>query len=63
MKIENRNVFFCSDPHYNHKNLVDSTSEWSDKTRCRKFTSLEEHNRTLVKNINDTVKENDILFC
>jgi len=66
MKIQinnKQNIFFCSDPHYNHKNIVKGTATWEDKSLCRNFETLEEHDQTLVNNINNTVKENDILFC
>jgi calcineurin-like phosphoesterase family protein len=56
-------VFFCSDPHYNHKSLVRGTSNWEDKSPCRDFTTLEEHDDTLVANINKTVPVNGVLFC
>src|SRR5690348_10477072 len=56
------NIWFTSDTHYHHKNLVVSTSEWIDKTTCRNFPSLEEHDNTLVDNINNVVKVNDILY-
>jgi calcineurin-like phosphoesterase family protein len=48
--------------HYNHSALVRGTSNWEDKSPCRNFNTLEEHDYTLVKNINDTVGENDILI-
>lgn len=65
MKIirDNKEIYFCSDPHYHHGSLVRGTSNWEDKSPCRNFDTLEEHNNTLVKNINDTVGVNDILFC
>jgi calcineurin-like phosphoesterase family protein len=66
MKIQitpKQNVFFCSDPHYHHKSLVKGTSNWADKSPCRDFATLEEHDTTLINNINFHVGENDILFC
>ena len=66
MKIQitkKQNVFFCSDPHYHHSSLVRGTSNWEDKSPCRDFDTLEEHDNTLVNNINNTVDTNDILFC
>ena len=57
-----QNVFFTSDNHFHHSSLVYGTSNWKDKSPCRKFDTLEEHDNTLVNNINKTVGENDILF-
>lgn len=56
------NIYFSSDFHFNHKNIVRGTSNWSDKSKCRNFNTLEEHDQTLIDNINKTVKENDILY-
>jgi calcineurin-like phosphoesterase family protein len=56
------NVYFSADFHYNHSALVRGTSKWEDKAPCRNFDTLEEHDYTLVKNINDLVKEDDILI-
>ena len=63
-----QNIFFTSDTHYNHKNIVRGTSEWKSfeeggsHQRTRDFDTLEEHNEALVKSINSIVKENDILY-
>ena len=61
MKNEN-NIWFSSDFHYNHKNLVSGISNWTNKSKCRKFDTLEEHNDKLVKSINSCVALNDILY-
>jgi calcineurin-like phosphoesterase family protein len=66
MKIQinnKQNVFFCSDPHYGHSNIVRGTSNWGGGGSCRDFDTLEEHDSTLVDNINKTVGVDDILFC
>ena len=66
MKIQinnKQNIFFCSDPHYGHSGIVMGTSNWDDKSGCRPFQTIEDHDRELVNNINKTVGENDILFC
>lgn len=55
-------VFFTSDLHYNHSSIVRGSSNWEDKTPCRDFETLEEHDYALIKSINDTVKEDDILI-
>lgn len=56
------NIWFTSDTHYSHKNIIKGISSWSDKSTCRNFLTLEEHNKTLVDNINQVVKEDDILY-
>lgn len=59
------NIFFTSDTHYNHKNIVRGTSEWEageGPQRTRDFDTLEEHNKALVTSINSVVKEDDILY-
>lgn len=48
--------------HYNHSSIVRGTSTWENADNCRNFDTLEKHDATLVKNINDTVGENDILI-
>ena len=65
MKVQinsKQNIFFCSDPHYGHSGIVMGTSSWTDKSVCRPFQTIEDHDRELVNNINKTVGENDILF-
>lgn len=57
-----QNIFFTSDTHYGHANIVRGTSKWTDKNMCRVFDTVEEMNNAIVKNINSMVKENDILF-
>ena len=57
-----QNIYFSSDFHYNHKNLIRSCSNWEDKTQCRDYPSIEFHNNLLITNINKVVKENDILY-
>lgn len=57
IQLNNRqNVYFCSDSHYSHSQILKYQPN-------RKFSSLEEHDKALVDNINNTVGENDILFC
>jgi calcineurin-like phosphoesterase family protein len=57
-----QNIFFSSDTHFNHAGIVRGTSNWEGKRGCRDFDTLEDHDNTLIKNINDVVGENDILF-
>lgn len=64
LQINNKqNIFFCSDPHYGHSGIVAGTSTWADKSLCRPFQTVDDHDKTLVENINKTVGVNDILFC
>lgn len=56
------NIYFSSDFHYHHGGIVKGTSSWEDTSRCRDFETLEEHDNTLVDNINNTIGEDDILF-
>ena len=58
----NSQIWFTSDTHYNHSNIVRGTSKWEDKSMCRDFDTVEEMNTAIVNNINALVKENDILF-
>jgi calcineurin-like phosphoesterase family protein len=64
------NIWFTSDTHYHHKNIVRGTTSWADDPskgaasvqRTRDFNTLEEHDDALVNNINKVVGENDILY-
>jgi calcineurin-like phosphoesterase family protein len=62
------NIWFTSDTHYGHKNIVRGTTEWgqfepgSSHQGVRDFDTLEEHNEALVKSLNGLVKENDTLY-
>lgn len=48
------NIFFTSDTHFGHTNII--------KYCKRPFNSIEEHDETLIKNWNNKVGENDIIF-
>lgn len=56
------NVWFTSDSHYGHRNIVKSLSSWSDKRGCRDFDSVEEMNDALVSGINAVVAPDDTLY-
>lgn len=47
-------VFFTSDTHFNHKNIIEYCN--------RPFENVEQMNETLLKNWNDTVPEDGIVF-
>lgn len=60
-------IWFTSDTHYHHKNIVRGTSEWEiaqtgSHQSVRDFDTLEEHNKTLVDNFNNLVKKDDVLY-
>lgn len=63
-----KNIWFTSDTHWNHKNIVRGTSEWtkldpsSSHQSLRDFDTLEEHNAALIKTINSVVKHDDELW-
>lgn len=56
-----RNIWFMSDPHYSHRNLIKSLSTWKSGAH-RDFPSVDAHNQALVKNINNCAKHDDIIF-
>jgi calcineurin-like phosphoesterase family protein len=55
-------IYFTSDTHYGHKNIVSGISKWEDKSGCRNFKTLEEHNNTIVDSINSVVGQEDTLY-
>jgi len=63
MKMENSNIWFCSDPHYSHRNICHGVSSWPKGNYTRNFKNLDEMNGSLVTNINRNVGESDVLFC
>lgn len=56
------NVWFSSDWHGGHVNIVKGTSKWSDKEQCRNFNTIEEHDEVLSGNINRVVGINDHIY-
>ena len=61
-------VWITSDTHYGHKNICRGITEWRlpdgsiPKSRTRDFNSLDKMNYTIVNNINEFVKQEDILI-
>ena len=55
-------IFFTADTHYGHKNIVRGVSDWDDKNTCRDFKTIDEMNKAIVKKINQTIGEDDILY-
>jgi len=66
MKIKlntGQQVFFMSDPHYNHTNICRGTTKWKDANDLtRDFPTLSKMNDTIVDNINSKVGQDDILI-
>lgn len=67
MKLQSKNVWFTSDTHYAHKNIVRGITNWMtspnpDECITRNFNTLEEMNSALVNNINSVVDANDWLI-
>lgn len=48
--------------HFHHKNIVRGVAEWEDKSQCRDFNTLEEHDKVLVDNFNKIVLPDDTLY-
>jgi calcineurin-like phosphoesterase family protein len=55
-------IFFTSDTHYYHKNFCRGTTEWSDPSRCRQYSTIEEMNNELVSMLNARCGVNDVLY-
>ena len=47
-------IFFISDTHFGHENIMGFTN--------RPFTSIEEHDETIISNINEVVGRKDYLY-
>src|SRR5215216_1524227 len=54
--------WFSSDWHFAHQNIVKGESKWEDKSACRNFNTLTEHDNTLIENINRVVKKDDQIY-
>ena len=55
-------VFYFSDTHFAHKNIVKGCSSWPDTSKCRDFKTLADHNKALVDNINAMIMPQDTLY-
>lgn len=55
-------MFISSDFHFGHSNLCAGTSLWQDKSGCRPFQTVEEHDNTILDNINSIVQPEDTLW-
>lgn len=61
-KLPFKNIFFTSDTHLGHSNIVRGTSKWDDKTATRDFITVGEHDSIIINNINSTVGKKDFLL-
>jgi len=63
------NVWICSDPHYNHKNICRGTTNWRTtdnqvpEEQTRDFDTLDRMNQSIVDGINWNVGQDDVLIC
>jgi calcineurin-like phosphoesterase family protein len=68
MKLQSNNIWFTSDTHYSHSNLVRGTTNWRNEhgevpvEQVRNFETLEQMNDLMVENINAHVKAKDWLI-
>lgn len=56
-------IFLTSDEHFSHSQIVRGTSTWEDKSGCRNFQTVQEHDSTILENINSVVRPEDTLWC
>ncbi len=56
------NIWFSADWHLGHENIVRGCSKWENKSACRNFKTLKEHDETIINNINKYVGRDDILY-
>lgn len=55
-------IWFISDTHFGHKNIVRGSSTWTDKSGCRDFDSVEDHDTYILNLINTHVGRRDVLW-
>jgi calcineurin-like phosphoesterase family protein len=53
-------TWFISDPHFGHSNII--TFKDNEGNLIRPFTSIEEHDETIIENVNKVVKSSDRLY-
>lgn len=58
------NIWFTSDTHFHHKNIVKGVSDWENKgdQSQRDFKTLEEHDEHIIAQFNKYVKQDDVLW-
>lgn len=52
-------IWFSADWHLGHRDIVLGVSSWADTSPCRNFKTLQEHNETIIENINTYCKRGD----
>lgn len=61
-------IFFSSDIHFSHRNIVRGTTSWRNEDgsipmdSVRDFDTIDDMNETIIKNFNDKIGQNDLLF-
>lgn len=55
-------TFLVSDTHIFHSNLCVGTTLWEDKSGCRDFKTVQEHDNLIIENINSMVAPEDTLY-
>jgi calcineurin-like phosphoesterase family protein len=60
--LNDGNLWFFSDPHFGHKNIIKGLSNW-DSDGLREFDSVQDMDATIIDNINKYVGINDTLIC
>lgn len=58
---KNQDVFFTSDTHWHHKNICRGVSNWPVTHKTRNYPDLETMNEHIIRNINNTVGQEDWL--
>lgn len=54
------NTWFISDTHFGHRNII--TFKDNEGNLCRPFSSIEEHDETIIENHNKVVKPHDKVY-
>ena len=50
-KFDPKTTFVTSDTHLGHKNIVVGTSNWADKSTCRNYQTVEEHDSSIMNSM------------
>lgn len=56
-------IWITSDPHYDHKNIVEGESDWGPGHYKRPFQTRAQMNKIIVDNINAVAQKGDRLIC
>lgn len=63
LNSKDRRIWFTSDTHYWHKNIVAGETSWDNpEDSCRAFETTEQMSRHLIEQINKYVEQDAILF-